>query len=68
MKCVLCDRPMKAPAVLIGSYPVGPKCARRAGLMPLAVKRSGQVRPGPGYKSHATRQELDQLELFEGVL
>lgn len=63
--CVLCNRKMLTAAVLIGSYPVGPKCARKAGLMPLAAKRAGSVRPGPSYRSHATRQEVDQLDLFE---
>jgi len=67
MRCALCSRSMKAPAVLIGSMPVGPRCARRAGLMPLAGKRSGLVRPGPAYRNHATRQEIDQMDLFEGV-
>ena len=67
MRCILCGRAMVTPAVLIGSMPVGPKCARRAGLMPLAGKRSGLVRPGPAYRSHATRQEIAQMELFEGV-
>ena len=64
MRCVLCGRSMLNPAVLIGAMPVGPKCARRAGLMPLAVKRAGLVSPGPSYRSHATRQELAQMDLF----
>ncbi|HAX23074.1 MAG TPA: hypothetical protein DCY64_22660 [Hydrogenophaga sp.] len=56
---------MLTAAVLIGAYPVGPKCARRAGLMPLAARRTGLVKPGPMYRNHATRQEIAQLELFE---
>ena len=67
MKCVLCNRRLLTAAVLIGEYQVGPKCARRAGLMPLAAKRTGLVKPGPMYRSHATRQELAQLDLFEVV-
>lgn len=65
MNCVLCNRRMLTAAVLIGAYPVGPKCARRAGLMPLAARRTGLVKPGPMYRNHATRQEIAQLELFE---
>jgi len=65
MNCVLCNRPMLQPAVLIGAMPVGPRCARKAGLMPLAAKRAGSVRPGPSFRSHATRQEADQMDLFE---
>jgi len=67
MKCVLCGRGLKQAAVYIGEMAIGPKCARRAGLMPLAVRKTGAVRPGPAYKRSATRQELDQLDLFEGV-
>lgn len=65
MKCVLCGRLMGQPAVTIGAMPVGPKCARRAGLMPLAAKKLGAVRPGPAYRKSATRKELDQMDLFE---
>ena len=67
MKCVLCNRRLLSAAVTIGNMPVGPVCARRAGLMPLAARKTGAVRPGPAYKRSATRQELDQLDLFEGV-
>jgi hypothetical protein len=68
VKCALCGRGMGQPAVTIGTMPVGPKCARRAGLMPLAAKQTGAVRPGPAYRRSATRQEVDQMELFEGVV
>lgn len=43
--CALCGRPMDQAAVMIGSHPVGPKCAQRAGLMPLAQRKSGLVFP-----------------------
>lgn len=39
--CCLCGRPVLNPAVLIGQLPVGPKCARRAGLVELARKKVG---------------------------
>lgn len=65
LSCVLCSRGLFQAAVLIGAYPVGPKCARRAGLMPLAAKKLGAVRPGPAYRKSATRQELAQMDLFE---
>lgn len=67
MKCVLCGRSLKQAAVYIGEMAIGPKCSRRAGLMPLAAKRTGLVKPGPMYRSHATRQELAQLDLFAEV-
>ena len=66
MKCILCGRSMTSAAVLVASMPVGPKCARRAGLMPLAAKRAGLVKPGPLFRRHATRLEVDQMDLFGG--
>jgi hypothetical protein len=36
---------MDQAAVMIGNHPVGPKCAQRAGLMPLAQRKSGLVLP-----------------------
>ena len=67
VKCVMCGRSLSAAAVLIGQCPVGPVCARRAGLIPLAAKRAGLVKPGPVFKRHASRQELAQLDLFSEV-
>lgn len=67
MRCALCGRGLSVAAVLIGELAIGPRCSRRAGLMPLAAKRTGLVKPGPMYRSHATRQELAQLELFAEV-
>lgn len=65
MKCIFCGRSMGQPAVTIANMPVGPRCARRAGLMPLALKKTGAIRPGPAYRKTATRQELAQMDLFE---
>lgn len=67
MRCVLCGHRMGKPAVTIANMPVGPTCARRAGLMPIAAKKLGAVRPGLAYRKTATRQELAQMDLFEGV-
>lgn len=65
MKCIFCERPLRVATVYVGQYPIGPKCARRAGLMPLALKKTGAIRPGPAYRKTATRQELAQMDLFE---
>lgn len=67
MVCALCGRKMLQAAVFIGGLAIGPKCSRRAGLMPLAAKKLGAVRPGPAYRKSATRQELDQMDLFGEV-
>jgi len=64
VNCVLCGKPLTRAAVLIGSMPVGPKCAKNANLMPLAAKKRGAVLPGPAFRKHATKAELDQLDLF----
>ena len=61
-RCALCGRPVLSPAVLIGQLPVGPKCARRAGLVELARKKVGSLSiPRITFKRPA-RQE--NLELF----
>ncbi len=65
--CCLCGRPMDRAAVLIGAHPVGPKCARRAGLMPLVHRKSGLVFAASGHKS-AVRQDAQTLDLFEGAV
>lgn len=43
MHCVLCSRPMQSASVYIGVYPVGPVCARKAGLVAIAAKGSNRV-------------------------
>lgn len=64
LHCCLCGRPVMNPAVLIGHLPVGPKCARRAGLMELARRKVGQLTfPRIKFKRAAPAENLD---LFEG--
>lgn len=33
MKCVMCGRPVFKPAVFAAGRPVGPKCAKKRGLL-----------------------------------
>ena len=44
MNCAFCNRPMLAAAVMVGALPIGPTCARKAGLLELARKKSGVLR------------------------
>lgn len=62
--CALCGRPMDQAAVLIGNHPVGPKCAQRAGLMPLAQRKGGLVFPAQRRKIEKAPQ-AQTLDLFE---
>lgn len=64
MQCCLCGRQMYRAAVLIGSHPVGPKCAKRAGLMSLVRRKSGLVFAANGQKT-IVRQDAVTLDLFE---
>lgn len=41
--CALCGRLTLNPAVLIGSMPVGQKCAKKAGLLKLSERKGGNV-------------------------
>lgn len=51
---------MRQPAVLIGQMGVGPRCARRAGLLEPARKRQGMLSL---VKGRAQRQEDGQMDL-----
>lgn len=55
---------MDQAAVMIGSLPVGPKCAQRAGLMPLAQRKSGLVFPVHRRKIEKAPQ-AQTLDMFE---
>lgn len=55
---------MHQAAVLIGQLPVGPKCARRAGLIALANRKSGLVFPAHRIPTNR-RPDPQTLDLFE---
>lgn len=66
MRCAFCNRPMLAAAVFVGAMPIGPTCARKAGLLELARKKSGALRLartsiGP------SRADPQTLDLFAEV-
>ena len=66
MKCAFCNRPMQAAAVLVGAMPIGPTCARKAGLLELARKKAGVLRlarPSAGPR----RPDPETLDLFAEV-
>lgn len=55
---------MDQAAVLIGTLPVGPTCARKAGLMPLAQRKSGLVFHVVRRRTERPRQP-ETMDLFE---
>jgi hypothetical protein len=57
---------MRQAAVLIGALPVGPTCARRAGLIELGRKKSGFVSLVRG-RQVAPERDCDTLDLFAEV-
>ncbi len=59
LHCALCGRPMNQAAVMIGAMPVGPTCARKAGLIELSKRKSGLVFPV------TVKRESRTLDLFE---
>ena len=66
MKCAFCNRPMAQAAVMIGAMPIGPTCARKAGLLELARKKAGVlrlVRPSTGPR----RADPETMDLFAEV-
>ncbi len=64
-RCCLCGRPMLNPAVLIGQLPVGPTCARKAGLVELARRKVGSLTLARTKFKRPAPQE--NLELFEEI-
>lgn len=62
--CALCGRVTLNPAVMIGVHPVGPKCAKRAGLIEIASRKSGVVFPG-ARQCKVVRRDSRTLDLFE---
>lgn len=61
MRCVLCGRPTQ-PAVMLADKAVGPKCAKKAGLLERARRNQGQVRLFKAPRRPADPQTLDLFE------
>ena len=66
MRCAFCNRPMLAAAVFVGAMPIGPTCARKAGLLELARKKSGALRLART-SIGARRAGPETLDLFAEV-
>ena len=62
MKCALCGR-QTMPAVYIGSEAVGPKCAKRAGLLALVSRKGSKV--FEAIKPKSKRSGCGTLPLFD---
>ncbi len=65
MHCCLCGRPMARPTLFIGLMPVGPHCARRAGLMDKARKGAGALRLAGAPAIRSPGADRRTLDLFE---
>ena len=63
MRCAFCNRPMMAAAVFVGAMPIGPTCARKAGLLELARKKAGALRLARP-TAVARRTDPETLDLF----
>ena len=66
MRCAFCNRPMLAAAVFVGAMPIGPTCARKAGLLERARKKAGVLRLA-GRAAVAHRPDPETLDLFAEV-
>lgn len=65
MRCALCSHPLLYPEVFIGLLPVGPRCARRAGLVELARKKSGVLRLASTTGQKRRKDDQLTLNLFD---
>lgn len=66
MKCAFCSRPMLQAAVMIGAMPIGPTCARKAGLLERARKKTVVLRLAR-HTAVAHRPDPETLDLFAEV-
>lgn len=68
MRCVMCGRALVNASVFVAGRPVGPVCAKRAGLVERAPsKQSAALRIGR-VRLHAVRREdAATLDLFDGA-
>jgi endogenous inhibitor of DNA gyrase (YacG/DUF329 family) len=64
LRCALCGRSMRQAAVYVGAMPVGPTCAKRAGLIELGRKKAGAIRLAPHARRESRPDELT-ADLFE---
>lgn len=68
MRCALCGKPLLNPAVMIGREPIGPKCAKKAGLTKLARKTGSKIiRMGRQRKEARDGQTLDLFADLSGA-
>ena len=66
MRCAFCNRPMQAAAVFVGALPIGPTCARKAGLLELARKKAVALRLAR-HTAVARRPDPETIDLFAEV-
>ena len=62
-RCCFCNRPTE-PFLMIGDRAVGPKCARRAGLLPDKMPKSTGIR---FLKITYKTKSSQNLDLFEDL-
>ena len=66
MRCAFCNRPMMAAAVFVGAMPIGPTCARKAGLLELTRKKARALCLARPFTS-PRRPDPETLDLFAEV-
>lgn len=65
MRCAFCGRSMASASVLVGLLPVGPQCARRAGLLDKARRGIGALRLGSLARTAVRRPDAATRDLFD---
>ena len=68
--CVLCGRVLLHPSVFLGKQPVGPKCARNAGLIERARRSPGgyvQLAPKQAHAATQAQRDPKTMELFPEI-
>lgn len=63
-RCAICGRPT-SPFAVIGSEVVGPKCAKRAGLVPSRMPKGSKVKFAKSQP--VPKDDCQTMDLFEGL-
>ncbi len=69
LRCALCGKPTE-PFAFIGALAVGPKCAKRAGIVPTKARKGSSVRfakPVKRERGAGTPDLFDNLEDDDGT-
>ena len=64
LRCCLCGKPTE-PFAFIGAMAVGPRCARKAGIVPAKARKGSAIRFARPVKRDPDPATIDMFDLME---